>query len=192
MQEDFGLWITQKIYRDKVNKKEILEDYEYWKYYLTEYDPEETENNNRIRLKRQERLKITPSKTFYKEKFRGKYNNQWYRAKIYTEDSLAMQNTVYASLSQSSHANITRSNIDIKYDPVMSLQFFKILTDLTFFNLYVFFNAAYFAIHQIKELENTKKFIIDVQQELGSYYAMTHIYPDVPEYIESLILYPQK
>ena len=190
MKESFGLWISQKKYRDKANKKEILEDYEYWKYYLTKHDPEETENDNRVRLKRRERSNIKPSKRFYKDRFYGKYSNQWYRDKIYTEKSLAMQNAVYASLSLSSHANITRYNVEIQYDPVMSLHFFKILTDLAFFNLYVCFNATHSAINQITELENTKKFITDAQQELESHYEMTNLYPDVPEYIESLILHP--
>ena len=183
LKEEFGLWITQEKYRDESNKKEILEDIEYFKNYL---------NNNPEGKKQQERLKINVSKTFYHDKFKRKYNNDWFRTKIYTGESLQMQNTTYASLSMSSHANFTRSRTTIAYDPIRSPRFFKILTDLAFFNLYIFFNASHQTISKIGESEDTKNFIVNAQQELGSYYAMTHLYPDVQEYIENLILYPEK
>jgi len=130
LKEEFGLWITQEKYRDEANGKEILDDIEYFKNYL---------NHESEGQKQQERLKINVSKTFYNDKFKGRFNNEWYRKKIYTDESLKMQDTTYASLSQSSHANITRSRVEIKYDPILSPRFFKILTDFSFFNLYCFF-----------------------------------------------------
>ena len=183
LKEEFGLWVTQEKYRDESSKKEILEDIEYFENYL---------NNNPEGKKQQERLKINVSKTFYHDKFKGRFNNEWYRRKIYADESLKMQDTTCASLSQSSHANIARSRVEIKYDPIPSPHFFKILTDFSFFNLYCFFNASFQTINQINELENTKKFIISSQQELESYFAMTHLFPDVPEYMENLVPYPTK
>jgi len=182
LQEEFGLWVSQQKYRDIVAKKELLEDFEYLNQYLTEDEGG---------IKFQDRLNLTTSKTFYKS-FAGKYNNQWYRNKIYTDESLKMQDTVYASLSQSSHANFTRSRREIKYDPVLSPQFFKILTDISFFNLYLFFNASYTAIAELDEIKDTNNFIQETQTELKSFYSMTYLYPDVPEYMENLVLYPEK
>jgi len=194
LREEFGLWLTQRQFYDEVNRVGIskgfmqrnpqanLSDSEhlYLKCYLA-HNPEGK--------KLQEKLRMTVSKTAYKN-FKGKYTNDWFRKQIYTGKSLGMQNTSYASFSMSSHANIARSRTPIAYNPILSPQFFKTLIDLAFFNLYAFFNASHHVIDSIGELENTKNFIRSVQQELGFYYAMTHLYPDVPEYVENLDLYP--
>lgn len=180
LHEEFGLWISQEKYRDTINNKEIFENSEYFKKYLTE---------DKEGIKFQDMLNLNISKTYYKN-FAGKYNNQWFRDKIYTNESLKMQDTVYASLSQSSHANFTRSRREIKYDPILSPQFFKILTDLSFFNLYIFFNTSHTAITELNEFVDTQNFIQEVQTELRTFFSMTYLYPDVSEYVESLILYP--
>ena len=196
LREEFGLWLTQRQFYDEINQIGIAKgfmqnnpratpsDYEY--LYLKCYLAHNYEGKTL-----QKKLNMNVSKTSYK-KFKGKYNNDWFRTKIYTGESLQMQNTTYASLSMSSHANFTRSRTTIAYDPIRSPRFFKILTDLAFFNLYIFFNASHQTISKIGESEDTKNFIVNARQELESYYAMTHLYPDVQEYIENLILYPEK
>ena len=142
LREEFGLWLTQQQFYEEINQIGIskgfmqnnpkpnqsdLEDL-YLRCYLTHNPQGKT---------LQEKIKMNDSKTASK-KFKGKYNNDWFRTKIYSGESLRMQNTVYASLSMSSHANFTRSRNSIEYDSILSPQFFKILTDLAFFNLYIF------------------------------------------------------
>ena len=124
-------------------------------------------------------------------RFKGKYNNDWFRNKIYTKESLALQNTSYASLSMNSHANFARVRSPIRYDSEWSPRFFKTLTHLAFLNLYIYFNAAHERINEIGELQDTISFIKNAQKELKHYFAMTHLYPDVSEYYKNLILYPE-
>ena len=140
LREEFGLWLTQQQFYDEINQIGISKgfiqnnptanpsdsEYLYLRCYLA-HNPEGKTL--------QEKLNMNDSKAAYK-KFKGKYNNDWFRTKIYTGESLQMQNTIYASLSMSSHANFTRSRTTIEYNPILSPRFFKILTDLAFFNLF--------------------------------------------------------
>jgi len=196
LREEFGLWLSQRQYYDEINQVGISKGF---LQQNSSKNPSECEylylncylNHNDEGKIMQESLKMNVSKTSYKS-FKGKYNNDWFRNKIYTEESLALQNTSYASLSMNSHANFSRVRSPIKYDPVWSPRFFRTLTHLAFFNLYIYFNASYERINEIGELQNTISFIKNVQNELESYFAMTHLYPDEPEYYKNLILYPEK
>ena len=153
LREEFGLWLTQRQFYDEINQVGISKgfiqnspnanpsDYEclYLKCYL---------DHNNEGKKLQEKLNMKVSNTAYK-KFKGKYNNDWFHTKIYTGESLRMQNTVYASLSMSSHANFARARTTVEYDPNRSPRFFQILTHLAFFNLYIFL------MHLIKPLSKS-------------------------------------
>ena len=191
LHEEFSWWLSQqrfnginpitipKQHESKTSSKDY--EYLYLEHYLT-YVPS-GKNLQSV-------LCIDVSKNSYKN-FRGKYNNKWFREKIYTKESLKIQNVTYDSLSMYSHANFSRASVLPSYNKIESPRFFKILTDLAFFNLYVFFNGAFETIQKIGERDDTIKFIVDVQNELGSYCAMTKLYPDVPEYTEKLRLYPE-
>lgn len=196
LQEEFGLWLSQRQYYDEINQigiskgflqqnpsKNLSEcEHSYLNCYL---------NHNDKGKIMQESLNMNVSKTSYKS-FKGKYNNDWFRKEIYTKESLALQNASYATLSMNSHANFSRVRFPIRYDPVWSPRFFRTLTYLAFFNLYIYFNAAYERINEIGELQNTISFIKNAQNELGHYFAISHLYPDKPEYYKNLMLYPKK
>lgn len=203
LREEFGLWLSQRQYFDEINQVGISKgflqknpnanqsDYEY--LYLECYL-----NHNDEGRKIEEKVKMLQlvddkpkvTKNAYKS-FKGKFNNDWFRNKIYTEQSLALQNTSYASFSMNSHANFARVRSPIRYDPEWSPRFFKILTHLAFYNLYIYFNAAHERINEMGEIPDTISFIRDAQKELKHYFAMTDLYPDVPEYYKNLILYPE-
>ena len=204
LREEFGLWLSQRQYFDEINQVGISKGFlqknqkanpnEYEHLYLECYlnhndEGRKIEENAKMLKLVDDKPKI--SKNSYKS-FSGKYNNDWFRNKIYTEESLALQSTSYASLSMNSHANFSRIRSLIRYDSEWSPRFFKTLTHLAFFNLYIYFNAAYERINEIGEIPDTISFIRNAQKELKYYFAMTHLYPDVPEYMENLVLYPKK
>ena len=203
LREEFGLWLSQRQYFDEINQVGISKgflqenpninpsDYEYLylECFLNHNDEGKRMEEN-IKMLKPVDGKPKVTKNAYKS-FKGKYNNDWFRNKIYTEESLALQNTSYASLSMNSHANFSRVRSPIRYDSKWSPRFFKTLTHLAFFNLYIYFNAAHERINEIGELSDTISFIKNTQKELENYFAMTYFYPDVPEYYKNLILYPE-
>jgi len=77
------------------------------------------------------------------------------------------------------------------YDPELSKQFMKILIDLSYFNLFLYTNTSSEVLKEINELEDTVKFVQKTQQELNHHLAMTHLYPDIPEYVDNLIIRPK-
>ena len=174
LHEEFQLWKSQEKYRNYTNH----ESFEYFKKYL---------NEDEKGMEFQKRLKIDITKSFYQD-FSRKFNATWYRKKIYTEKILKIQNTFYSSLSNLSHPSIMRINMSTEYDSELSKQYMKILTDLAFYNLYILFNTSYTIIDEIGESEDTKNFIIDSQEELKTYFEVTHLRPDIPLYLSNLIL----
>jgi len=176
--EDFDLWESQQKYYDFQNNIKEVSKRKYLEKFLKTDGRAYFEGKN---------IEITDD--FFKD-FTHKFNNAWYRNQIYTNESLKLQNTTYGSLSLSSHADIIRSSMSREYDPVQSKQFMKILTDLSFFNLFLYTNASSEALNEINELADTIKFVHETQQELRHYFAMTHLYPDIPEYVNNLTIRP--
>ena len=119
-----------------------------------------------------------------------KFSNAWYRKQVYSDKFLKLQDYEYGILSASTHANIFRSHDYEKYDKKQNKIFMIMLRDLSFFNLYIQFNACHEALDKIQEKMDTCKFIINVQQELKSHIQVTHLYPTHSEYKQKLILYP--
>ncbi len=176
--EDFDLWESQQKYYDFQNNKKELSNRKYFEKFL------ETDGKNYFEGKN---IEITDD--FFSD-FTHKFNNAWYRNQIYTNESLKLQDTTYGSLSLSSHADIIRSLLSREYDLVRSKQFMKILTDLSYFNLFLYINTSSEALNEINELEDTMKFVQETQPELKHHLAMTYLYPDIPEYVDNLIIHP--
>ena len=176
--EDFDLWETQRKYYDFQNNKKKLSKRKYFEKFLKTDGQKYFEGKN---------IEITDD--FFSD-FTRKFSNAWYRNQIYTNESLKLQDTTYGSLSLSSHADILRSLMSREYDPVRSKQFMKILTDLSYFNLFLYANTSSEALNEINELEDTMKFVQETQQELKQHLAMTYLYPDIPEYVDNLIIHP--
>lgn len=176
--EDFDVWESQQKYYDFQNKEKELSKRKYFEKFL------ETDGKNYFEGKN---IEITDD--FFSD-FTHKFSNAWYRNQIYTNKSLKLQDTTYSSLSLSSHADILRSLMSREYDPVQSKQFMKILTDLSYFNLFLYTNASSEALNEINELVDTVKFLKGIQQELKHHFAMTYLYPDIPEYVDNLIIHP--
>lgn len=119
-----------------------------------------------------------------------KFSNAWYRKQVYSAKFLKLQDYEYGVLSAGTHANIFRSRDYEKYDKRQNKIFATMLLDLSFFNLYIQFNACHEALDEIQEKMDTCKFIINVQQELKSHIQITYFYPTHSEYKQKLILYP--
>ena len=176
--EDFDLWEPQQKYYDFQNDEKVLSKRKYLEKFLETDGKKYFEGEN---------IKVTND--FFSD-FTHKFNNAWYRNQIYTNESLKLQDTTYGSLSLSSHADILRSSMSREYNIKRNKQFMKILTDLSYFNLFLYTNTCSESLKEIDELVDTIKFIQGVNQELKTHFAMTYLYPDIPEYLDNLIIHP--
>ena len=174
--ESFDLWEATKNYYDfesntksrkNEHRKSFLE--QYGSEYFGDKDIEEMVN-----------------------KFNGsdKFTNAWYRDQVYTNKQLKIRHITYANLSFSSHANIMRYIIPNEYDVERSKKIMKALLDLSFFNLFLYTNASAEVLAEINEITDTIKFVMETQQELKNHIEMTNLYPDNPEYLKNLTIFP--
>ena len=131
---------------------------------------------------------IPTTDDFFKN-FNRNYNAAWYRNQIYTHESLNLQHACYSSLSTSSHANIQRTVLYDTPNP-FTKNAMKILTHLTFFNLFLYVNSCWKILQQLNEYVDTRKFVMETHQKLKSHLEMTYLYPDKSEYLEDLVIKP--
>ena len=92
-------------------------------------------------------------------------------------------------LNTSSHANILRS---LESTALSGERAMKVLTDLSFFNLFLMFNSQYKTLCELGLMEEAKRFIVDAQQNLKVHMGVTSLYPDKKEYSDILVLAPRK
>ncbi len=130
--------------------------------------------------------KITPDEF---NKFRDNHTNYRIRAKIYETDTLRHQHSFYSMLNTSSHANILRSLEDTALSEDRAM---KVLTDLSFFNLFLMFNSQYKTLCELGLMEEAKRFIVDAQQSLKVHLGVTSLYPDKKGYSDILVLAPRR
>ena len=172
--ESFEFWLAKKQYEDftydpRITKKEYFE--EFLKTDGIKYD---------------KHLKLNDTSFKYSTR---EFSNTWYRKQVYVDETLKFHNATYGSLSVSSHSNIRRSDIT-EPDSLLKKHFMKILTDLAFFNLFVYANSCHDVLTEINELEDTVKFVDSTQKELKRYLTMTYLYPNNPDYLKNLHIQP--
>ena len=92
-------------------------------------------------------------------------------------------------LNTSSHANILRSLEDTALSGDRAM---KVLTDLSFFNLFLMFNSQYKTLCELGLMEEAKQFTVDAQQNLKVHMGVTSLYPDKKEYLDVLVLAPRR
>ena len=130
--------------------------------------------------------KITPDQFV---KFRDSHTNSKIRAKVYEAATLRRQRSFYSTLNTSLHANVLRS-MPLKDKQFSEDEEMKILTDLSFFNLFLMINSQHRILRSLGLLEETKRFILDAQESLKFHLGVTYLYPDKKECWENLILRP--
>ena len=123
-------------------------------------------------------------------KFVKEHGNRQLRAKIYHTNTVKLQDRLYSVLSTSSHADMLR------YHPLENTSeskavSMKILTDLSFFNLFLMVNSQHGILRSLGLLKTAKRFVADAQQSLKHHLEITHLYPDEKEYLEKLVLKPK-
>ena len=161
--DHFDHWITRQKYEDKINNVKVSNQEDYFEKFLNAEGKIHFPNT-----------KITIENIF--KEITEKYNNAWYRNQVYANKSLKIHDNVYSTLSASAHANLFRSITNTDYSPEYSNKFMKILTDLSYFNLILQFNAGYKVLEKINELDDTIGFIQQITSQLKTYYAMTNLW----------------
>lgn len=107
----------------------------------------------------------------------NQYEPSWYRKRLYSTKHLKELDYEYAELSMKVHANIFSS-----VKPKTKKEYLKMLIDLSFFNLLIMMETYHKVLDEIQELDNTKKFIIKINEELKNHVYCTCFYPDHAKY----------
>ena len=129
--------------------------------------------------------RITFDKKFYDD-FSKKHTNPWFRNQIYIGNRLEIQKSIYSTLSTSAHANTNRSRLVEKSEPGTSFSPMKLFSELSFFNLYLIVASQKRMLSKIGKYGECVDFVRKKDQELGSRFAATNLYPSHTEYQISL------
>ena len=129
--------------------------------------------------------RITFDKKFYGD-FSKKHTNPWFRNQIYIGNRLEIQKSIYSTLSTSAHANTNRSRLVEKSEPGTSFSPMKLFSELSFFNLYLIVASQKRMLSKIGKYGECVDFVRKKDQELGSRFAATNLYPSHTEYQISL------
>lgn len=124
-------------------------------------------------------------------KFRKSHTNHQIREKVYEAATLRRQRSFYSALNTSLHANVLRST-PLKEEQFSEDEEMKILTDLSFFNLFLMVNSQHRTLRSLGLLEEAERFILDAQESLKFHLGITYLYPDKKECWENLILRPRQ
>ena len=120
------------------------------------------------------------------EKFRKECTNTHYQNEVYSNESLLIQRYIYDLLSSNSHASVFRMD-EIPTREGTDSTYMKILTDFSFFNLYLQYHACYDVLDNVQK-GLIANFIVETNEELNSLLAVTDLYPKNPEYRKNLML----
>ena len=127
-------------------------------------------------------LQIT-AKTF--GKFCKSHSNKRVRARIYNAETLEAQETLYARLSYSSHANMLRP-FQVQRDPGLSGRLMDLTTVLSFFNLFLTANSQHRHLKRRGPWEQAEQFVKSAAEDMGVRYSLANMYPDEAEYTKKL------
>ena len=115
-------------------------------------------------------------------------SNQYYRNQVYSNESLKNQNYMYAFLSSSAHANIFRHDKIADNNLEKEDTYVKILSDLSFFNLYLQINICHNMLLELDEIADAVDFLKNVNEEIAERLAITVLYPQNPAYQKKLVV----
>ena len=107
--------------------------------------------------------------------------------KIYGKDTLQLQRELYSALSASSHASMSRFATPSR-DPVLEGRFVNMLTDLSFFSMFLTANSQHRLLRDAGLARSVERFVKGAWQDLGRPDPLTDMYPDEPECLDSLAL----
>ncbi len=122
--------------------------------------------------------------------FRNRKNREL-RSKIYGTKTVKLQDRLYSVLSTSSHSNILRHH-PLEVRRAAKELSFRILAELSFFNLFLMVNSQHRALGGLGLMETAKLFTLDAQKRLQPHSELTYLYPDNKEYVKNLILKPPR
>ena len=105
--------------------------------------------------------------------------------KIYGKDTLQLQRELYSMLSASSHASMSRFATPSR-DPVLEGRFANMLTDLSFFSLFLTINSQHRLLRDAGLARGVERCVKGAWHDLGSPDPLTDMYPDGPEYPDCL------
>ena len=105
--------------------------------------------------------------------------------KIYDDDTFQLQIKLYSMLSSSSHASMSRFATPSRH-PVLEGRFANMLTDLSFFSLFLTANSQHRLLRDAGLAQCVERFVKGAWHDLGSPDPLTNMYPDGPEYPDCL------
>ena len=105
--------------------------------------------------------------------------------KIYDKSGRQRQRELYSMLSASSHASMSRFATPSR-DPVLEGRFVNMLTDLSFFSLFLTANSQHRLLRDAGLARGVERCVEGAWHDLGSPDPLTDMYPDGPEYRDCL------
>ena len=119
-------------------------------------------------------------------KFRREHRHEDICEKIY-DGTCQRQRELYSMLSSSSHASMDRFATPSR-NPVLDGRFANMLTDLSFFSLFLTANSQHRLLRYAGLVRDVERFVNAAWRDLGHPDPLTDMYPDEPEYLDCLPL----
>ena len=130
--------------------------------------------------------RITPEEFI---EFREEHEDWKIREKIYGDKTCQLQREFLVPLNAGSHSTAIRFHT-IRPSPSLSGSLAKIITDLSFLNLFLTANSQHRVLSNVGLTQDVERFIGKAWQDLGDLDPLTRLYPDEPEYLENLKIKP--
>ena len=122
-------------------------------------------------------------------KFRREHKKRKIQEKLYNAKTCQLQREFFVPLNAGSHATAIRFHT-IQRRPSLSRNLAKIITDLSFLNLFLTANSQHRVLSDAGLTQDVERFIGEAWQDLGGLHPVTRLYPDEPEYLENLKIKP--
>ena len=171
LKEEYRIWHLNYVFSARADDKKIPRSDELVKEFI------ESEHGRKI----VDISRIAFNKKFCDD-FRKKHTNPWFRNQIYVGNQLEIQNSIHSFLSTSAHANTNRSRLVKKSEPGTNVNPMRLFTELSFFNLYLIVASQKRMLSKIGKYDECVDFVQKKDQELGSRFAVTSLYPSYTEY----------
>ena len=179
LKEEYRMWCLDYAFEARADSREIPKSNILIKEFI------ESEHGRKI----VDSSRITFDKFFY-DNFRKKHTNLWFRNQIYADERLEMQHSIHSILSTSAHANTNRSRLVEKSEPGTRSDAMRLLTELSFFNLFLIINSQKRILVKIDKYGECVDFIKKKDKELGHRFVGTSLYPSHKEYLNNLDIKP--
>lgn len=131
------------------------------------------------------------TKAFVAE-LRRKYSPNWFREKIYSQNSVKKMREMYGVFSTSTHANITRNRVSSDYSEINTKQIFDTIHCLSYFNIHAEINGSEEILKDCNIFDESTYFIATIGKEIGYLIDAVYLFPDNESVIEKLKFPPEK